>query len=39
MGAWAVRRRVLCYENLGSGTGTGDWTSWRDGAWVAVCVG
>ncbi len=39
MGACAARRRVLCYENLGSETGTGDCASWRDGAGVAVCVG
>lgn len=31
-GACAARRRVICYENLGSGTGTGDGASWRDGA-------
>ena len=39
MGACAGRRRLLCYENLGSETGTGDWASWRDDARVAVCRG
>ena len=38
-GACAGRRRVLCYENLGSETGTGEGASWRDGARVAVCGG
>ncbi len=30
---------VLCYENLGSGTRTGNCASWRDDARVADCGG